>query len=188
MCQAALDMQSSKAIVRRAMELQEERRRANSRSLPLWVIPAILFFGWNEMASLLRSPVLLVVCILALLFLYQLYTDLDVDREMEKGLPAAAITIGRRIWPTSKQIVINTGEAIKQFMFTGVSNNSDQVAASSSSPLTTPARKPAWSVAGSELEMSPLMGSPVEGLRRRAADDEQRSPALGGGLEIAKDL
>jgi hypothetical protein len=106
-------LQAAKATLQRALDVQEERRRATSRSLPIWVLPAILFFGWNELRDLMRSPVLLVCCTVLLLFLHQLYRDLDVDAELQKGMPAAAINIGRRLWPASKRIVLNTGEAVQ---------------------------------------------------------------------------
>ena len=122
---------------------------------------------------------------------------------MEKGLPAAAINLGRRVVPASKRILANSGEAVLN-AFTR--NGGEQSAAGVPSPAapTTPgtpalapggnivgAGNPGWSAGGvaREIEMSPLMaGSPVDGLRRRAGDgDAQHSPSL-AGLETDKDL
>lgn len=91
-----------------AQELQEERRRAASRPLPLWVAPVLLFFGWNELMAIVWNPLWLVLSVVALAFGVGLYRALDVDREMEKGLPAAGISIARRIGPTARRLVANS--------------------------------------------------------------------------------
>ena len=192
-------MQASKTIVGRALDLQEERRRANSRPLPLWVIPALLFFGWNELSGLLRSPGLLLLCLFVVFFGMQLYRDLDVDREMEKGLPAASINIGRKIVPASKRILANSGEALRGLAQTLIDKalgreDAEGVQTPERTPMPstigTPGRTPGrWSVAGSEVEMSPLMAdSPVDGLRQRGGNEsDKHSPAL-AGLESHKDM
>ena len=199
-------VQSCKAVVRRAMELQEERRRASRRPLPLWVIPCIIFFGWNELASLLRNPIALVCCIMALLFFYQLYRDLDVDAEMEKGLPAAAINIGRRLWPTSRQIFANTFDAAKSLASSAITGQAhaqrNGAAAGGGTPYLTPSaptpapRTPVAAPYGApspaegqlrEVELSPLMGSPVEGLRKRGNGEEPTTPSMRDRVASAKE-
>ena len=176
-------LQGSKGIVRRATELQEERRRANSRSLPIWVLPAILFFGWNELRDLMRSPVLLVCCVLLLLFLYQLYKDLDVDAELQKGMPAAAINIGRRIWPASKRIVFNTGEAIQSLFRARVLGQEDTQGDS----MTTPGASPAPS--SMSTAFSGFMGTPggmsTPGSASARQRSPQRTPGMGSEIEMS---
>lgn len=200
-------VQHCKAVVRRAMELQEERRRANRRPLPLWVIPCIIFFGWNEVTSLLRNPILFVCCVMALLFFYQLYRDLDVDAEMEKGLPAAAINIGRRLWPTSRQIFANTFDAAKQLAQSALSGQAGHAqgngaAAGGATPYSTPSaptpapRTPVAAPFGAsspapgqlrEVELSPLMNSPVEGLRKRVGSGEPTTPSMRDHIASVKE-
>lgn len=191
-----IHVQGSKAVVRRAAELQEERRRANRRPLPLWVLPAILFFGWNELQALLRRPVLLIACFFATLFLYQLYKDLDVDGEMDKGLPSAALNIGRRLWPTSKRIVVNFGEAIKGFVAQKLHDHGAQNGASTPAQQQTPgtatpcgAQGTPRFVPGSAAASTPSMPgwtplSNVNGGSQTpsnvSAGDVEMSPLLGG--------
>jgi hypothetical protein len=186
-------LQSSKSVVRRAMDLQEERKRARQRPLPLWVIPCIIFFGWNEVMALLRSPLLCIFCTFLFLFMYQLYQDLNVDEELEKGFPAAAITIGRRIVPVSRLIVSNTIDAMQRAFEVIRDGKPIEELFSGPTPFKTPAAAPPTpnGVSGvgngfalpdigqqPEIEMSPLMNSPVGGLQRRVHEDAPQTPVM----------
>lgn len=151
-------LQASQKVVRHAKELQDERRRSTQRPLPLWVFPALVFFGWNEVMGLLKSPIWLFACALLLMFLYQLYNDLEVDKEMEKGMPASVISIGHKLVPTSKRIFVHTVQATKRVFEASISDESEahrQETASSSDN------------AGPEVAMQNLHDSPVQGLQRR---------------------
>lgn len=153
-------IQASQTVVRRAKELQDERRRSTQRPLPLWVLPALVFFGWNEVMGLLKSPIWLLACVLLLLFLYQLYNDLEVDKEMEKGLPASAISIGHKLVPTSKRIFINTLQASKKIFEAAVTDDSVQRTQENHTPSQTEGL-------ACEAEMQHVHDSPVQGLRHR---------------------
>lgn len=110
--------------------------------------------------GLLKSPIWLLACVLLLLFLYQLYNDLEVDKEMEKGLPASAIAIGHKLVPTSRRIFVNTFQASRKLFEAGTTYNSlqsssgDQAERSSGGPR-------------SEVEMQHVRDSPVQGLHHR---------------------
>jgi hypothetical protein len=158
------NMQDSRSVHRRAKELQEERKRANRRSLPIWVLPVMLFFGWNEMMALLGSPLWLFISILVLLFLAQLYRDLDVDSELEKGLPAFAVSMSRKIVPTSRRLIVNTLDSFRGAVDKMLLDDSQQDGS---------LRAPARDSVRSEIEMQQLAGSPVEGLRQRAQSNGQ---------------
>lgn len=155
-------MQSSQQLVRRAKELQDERKRARNRPLPMWVFPALIFFGWNEVVHLLKNPTWLLLSVFLVLFLYQLYHELEVDREMEKGLPAFAINCGRKLVPASKRIIANTGDAIKN-LWTGTLTDNSQRAPTPALPQTPPPQQ------AGEIEMTPMQDSPVQGLHHRKA-------------------
>jgi hypothetical protein len=154
-------VQSSQQVTRRAKELQEERKRARSRPLPMWVLPALIFFGWNEVVHLLKNPTWLLLSTFLVLFLYQLYHELDVDKEMEKGLPAFAINCGRKVVPASKRIIANTGDAIKN-LWAGSLTDDSQRPSVLDQPPATPLATPAG-----EVEMTPMRDSPVQGLHHR---------------------
>lgn len=154
---SALRVQSSQQVTRRAKELQDERKRARNRPLPMWVFPALIFFGWNEVVHLLKNPTWLILSTFLVLFLYQLYHELEVDKEMEKGLPAFAINCGRKFVPASKRIIANTGDAIKNLWTGTLSDDSQRPSTPDQSPSTP----------GGELEMTPMQDSPVQGLHLR---------------------
>jgi hypothetical protein len=126
------------------------------------VLPALVFFGWNEMMVLLRNPVWLLVCVMLLLFLYQLYHELEVDKELEKGLPAFAINCGRKLVPASKRILLNTGDAIKNLWLSALTDDSQRPGNSSHGSSRTEADG-----VGSEVEMTHMRDSPVHGLHQR---------------------
>eukprot|EP00892_Ulva_mutabilis_P007514 jgi/Ulvmu1/5134/UM021_0151.1 len=157
-------MTASQTVLRRAKELQDERRRSTQRPLPLWVLPALIFFGWNEVMGLLKSPFWLLACVFLLLFLYQLYNDLEVDKEMEKGLPASAIAIGHKLVPSSKRIFVNTFKASKKLFDAAVTDDSVR-----DDPRGRPQRGTAGHAA--EGEMLHVHDSPVQGLHHRKAGE-----------------
>lgn len=156
-----LFVQSSQQVTRRAKELQDERKRARNRPLPMWVFPALIFFGWNEVVHLLKNPTWLILSIFVILFLYQLYHELEVDKEIEKGLPAFAINCGRKFVPASKRIIANTGDAIKN-LWTGTLTDDSERPSTPDQPPSTPGLPQ-----GGEIEMTPLQDSPVQGLHYR---------------------
>lgn len=110
--------------------------------------------------GLLKSPFWLLACVLLLLFLYQLYNDLEVDKEMEKGLPASAISIGHKLVPTSKRIFINTYQASKKVFEAAVTDDSVQCTEENHAPTRTHGR-------ACEVEMQHVPDSPVQGLHHR---------------------
>eukprot|EP00882_Tetradesmus_deserticola_P026351 GHRQ01029052.1.p1 GENE.GHRQ01029052.1~~GHRQ01029052.1.p1 ORF type:complete len:169 (-),score=34.97 GHRQ01029052.1:145-651(-) len=58
---------------------------AGKRSAPVWALAAILFLGWNEFMAVLFNPVYLIFGALMFLFSWQMYGELDVDAEMQRG-------------------------------------------------------------------------------------------------------
>lgn len=124
--------------------------------------------------GLLKSPVWLLACVLLLLFLYQLYNDLEVDKEIEKGLPASAISIGHKLVPTSRRIFINTFQASKKIFETAVTDDSVAHHAQGNNVDRRADGR------GSEVEMQHVHDSPVHGLhqRRHAATIERTQASM----------
>jgi hypothetical protein len=64
---------------------QQANLMAGKRSAPVWALAAILFLGWNEFMAVLWNPVYLILGAAMFLFGWQLYGELDVDAEMQRG-------------------------------------------------------------------------------------------------------
>ncbi len=64
----------------------------------------MLFLGWNELVTVLWNPLYLVGGLLLFLFLWQLYKELDVDGEMQKGALPGSLSIAAKLWPTLKSV------------------------------------------------------------------------------------
>jgi hypothetical protein len=64
---------------------QQANLMAGKRSAPVWALAAILFLGWNEFMAVLWNPVYLIFGAAMFLFGWQLYGELDVDAEMQRG-------------------------------------------------------------------------------------------------------
>jgi hypothetical protein len=68
-----------------AQVTQQANLMAGKRSAPVWALAAILFLGWNEFMAVLWNPVYLIFGAAMFLFGWQLYGELDVDAEMQRG-------------------------------------------------------------------------------------------------------
>lgn len=68
-----------------AQVTQQANLMAGKRSAPVWALAAILFLGWNEFMAVLWNPVYLLLGAAMFLFGWQLYGELDVDAEMQRG-------------------------------------------------------------------------------------------------------
>lgn len=105
----------SSLIVQQAQATQEAKRAASSRMPPLWTVAAIALLGLNEFKALLFNPLLLLVCIIIFLFAKTVYTDLDIDGEMQAGLLPGVISIMNKLVPTIKQVSRRTLQKAMQF-------------------------------------------------------------------------
>jgi hypothetical protein len=68
-----------------AQVTQQANLMAGKRSAPVWALAAILFLGWNEFMAVLWNPMYLILGAAMFLFGWQLYGELDVDAEMQRG-------------------------------------------------------------------------------------------------------
>jgi hypothetical protein len=65
---------------------------------------AILFFGWNEMIAVLWNPIYLVLGLVCFLVGWQLYSELDVDSEMQRGTITGMLSIYNNLGDALKSV------------------------------------------------------------------------------------
>ena len=86
-------------VVSQAVTAHEAAKRESARGPPLWTILAMAVLGWNELVSLLRNPVLLVLLVVLFVFVRAVYTRIDLGAELEKGFIPAMISISLKLTP-----------------------------------------------------------------------------------------
>jgi hypothetical protein len=83
---------------------QQANMMAGKRSAPMWALAAIMFLGWNEFMAVLWNPVLLIAGLLAFVFGYQMYNELDVDAELQRGWVMGAMNIWSKLGDVLKSV------------------------------------------------------------------------------------
>lgn len=58
---------------------------AGKRSAPMWAVLAILALGWNEFMVVLWNPLYLILGAILFIVGRQMYGELDVDAELQRG-------------------------------------------------------------------------------------------------------
>lgn len=76
---------------------QQANLMAGKRSAPIWALAAIMFLGWNEFMAVLWNPIYLIVGLLAFVFGYQMYNELDVDAELQRGWVMGGMNIWNKL-------------------------------------------------------------------------------------------
>jgi hypothetical protein len=117
--------------------------------------------------------------------LLQLYSDLEVDRELERGLPVGMLNISRKIRPVCANLGSSMTNSALNFVKAYVSDDSFPQQAQQAGPRRAEAPK-----TPQEIAMSESVGdSPVNGLRHRGADGQASSATepTAGQAEILKD-
>ena len=80
-------------LLSQAQVTQQANLMAGKRAPPVWALLAIMFFGWNEMMAVLWNPIYLVLGFVCFLVGWQLYSELDVDSEMQRGTITGLLSI-----------------------------------------------------------------------------------------------
>lgn len=81
---------------------------AGKRSAPIWALAAIMFLGWNEFMAVLWNPVLLILGLVTFVFGYQMYNELDVDGELQRGWVMGAMNI----WSRMGDVVVSVSDCV----------------------------------------------------------------------------
>lgn len=84
----------------RLLLAQEANRAASNQMPPLWALAAMVVLGFNEFLALLYNPLMLLLLIALLLFAKTVYSELDIDAEMEAGLLPGLLSIMHKLVPT----------------------------------------------------------------------------------------
>eukprot|EP00879_Flechtneria_rotunda_P020679 GHRR01021759.1.p1 GENE.GHRR01021759.1~~GHRR01021759.1.p1 ORF type:complete len:133 (-),score=39.56 GHRR01021759.1:386-784(-) len=80
-----------------AQVLQQANLMAGKRSAPLWALGAILFLGWNEFMVVLWNPLYLLLGAVLFFFGWQMYSELDVDAELQRGPVMGLVNIYNKL-------------------------------------------------------------------------------------------
>lgn len=91
---------------------QQANMMAGKRSAPMWALAAIMFLGWNEFMAVLWNPVLLIAGLLAFVFGYQMYNELDVDAELQRGWVMGAMNIWSKLGDVLKSVSVWGGGGV----------------------------------------------------------------------------
>lgn len=105
-------MSSSNMMVQQALTSQQANRLANNKSPPIWALLLIVFLGWNEFMAVLWNPLYLVIGVIGLLFARTLYTELDVDSEMQRGTLPGLISLASKLGPALGHVSSKTYESV----------------------------------------------------------------------------
>jgi hypothetical protein len=109
-------MSASNVAVQQALAAQQANRLAANRAPPLWAIAAIIFLGWNELMAVLWNPLLLLLGLAAFLFSRTMYTELEVDAELQKGALPGALALSAKFMPTLQRVGSRTMESARQLL------------------------------------------------------------------------
>eukprot|EP00879_Flechtneria_rotunda_P005764 GHRR01006065.1.p1 GENE.GHRR01006065.1~~GHRR01006065.1.p1 ORF type:complete len:797 (+),score=315.22 GHRR01006065.1:159-2549(+) len=90
-------MSASALSVQQAQVLQQANLMAGKRSAPLWALGAILFLGWNEFMVVLWNPLYLLLGAVLFFFGWQMYSELDVDAELQRGPVMGLVNIYNKL-------------------------------------------------------------------------------------------
>jgi hypothetical protein len=104
LCCPAVLCSAACLVALQAKVTQQANMMANKRSAPIWALAAIMFLGWNEFMAVLWNPVLLVVGLFTCVFGYQMYNELDVDAELQRGWVMGAMNIWAKLGDVVKQV------------------------------------------------------------------------------------
>jgi len=103
-------------VVSNASNTQQAHQMASNRMPPLWAILAIAFFGFDEFLGILYNPIYMMLGVMAFLFARQLYIELDVDTEMQKGALPGLLNLSAKAGPVLRQVTLHTAEAVGKLL------------------------------------------------------------------------
>uniref|UniRef100_A0A383VTW4 Protein ROOT HAIR DEFECTIVE 3 homolog n=1 Tax=Tetradesmus obliquus TaxID=3088 RepID=A0A383VTW4_TETOB len=105
-------MGASALAVQQAQVTQQANLMAGKRSAPVWALAAILFLGWNEFMAVLWNPVYLLLGAAMFLFGWQLYGELDVDAEMQRGPVVGLLNMWNKLGDVLRSVVARNIEMV----------------------------------------------------------------------------
>jgi hypothetical protein len=109
-------MSDSTFAVQQALATQEANRAAQNRLPPLWAIVAMVVLGFNEFMAVLYNPLWLIFLLLLFLFGKTVYQEMDVEREMQRGLLPGAIALSSKFVPALKKVTAQTIDSGRRFL------------------------------------------------------------------------
>jgi hypothetical protein len=115
---------------------QHTNMMAGKRSAPIWALAAIAFLGWNELMAVLWNPVLLVLGLVTFIFGYQMYNELDVDAEMQRGVVLGAVSIWNRLGGVLQRVSWSCGGRLTEGGGAGRSTHAAAASAARHAPHT----------------------------------------------------
>ncbi|KAI8462488.1 MAG: root hair defective 3 GTP-binding protein [Monoraphidium minutum] len=108
-------MSASTLAVQQARITQQANLAAGKRAPPVWAMAAILLLGWNEFIAVVWNPIYLVFGLVAFIFSWMLYSELDVDARMQQGWITGLLGIWGGLGDalrTVSQRAVNTSTAL----------------------------------------------------------------------------
>lgn len=92
--------------IHQAQVTQQANLMANKRSAPVWALAAILFLGWNEFMVVLWNPLYLILGAIVFMFGWQMYGELDVDAEMQRGPLMGLLNIWNKLGDVLRSVSV----------------------------------------------------------------------------------
>ncbi|KAF8071092.1 RHD3 [Scenedesmus sp. PABB004] len=106
-------MSASALSVQQAQVTQQANLMAGKRGAPIWALAAIAFLGWNEFMVVLWNPLYLVLGGLLFLLGYQVYGELDVDAELQRGPLLGLVAIWNKLGGVAGKVLAQNVELLQ---------------------------------------------------------------------------
>eukprot|EP00878_Enallax_costatus_P007274 GHUV01007620.1.p1 GENE.GHUV01007620.1~~GHUV01007620.1.p1 ORF type:complete len:669 (+),score=286.68 GHUV01007620.1:963-2969(+) len=104
-------MSASALSVQQAQMTQQANLMAGKRSAPIWALLAIVFLGWNEFMVVLWNPLYLIIGAVLFILGRQMYGELDVDAELQRGPIMGLINIYHKLGGVLHKVAVQNVEA-----------------------------------------------------------------------------
>eukprot|EP00775_Hariotina_reticulata_P006126 gene6126-6365_t len=131
-------MSASALSVQQAQVTQQANLLANKRSAPVWALAAILFLGWNEFMVVVWNPLYLLLAGALFLFCWQMYSELDVDAELQRGPVMGLLNIWNKLGGVLQKVMAHNLEWLQHLGSSAVEMIADSMSQQQPAGLVEP--------------------------------------------------
>lgn len=168
-----------------AQVTQQANLMAGKRGAPVWALALIAFLGWNELVAVLWNPLYLIAGAIAFLLAYQLYAELDVDAEMQRGALVGLLNIWSRLGDVLRTVLARNLDMLRHLAGAVVDASSSGAAPQGESPMRSGRGSPGMARV---VQQSHAPHPSVSGLKQRGVQmAELPRGAAGAGVDATVD-